>query len=201
MVKKIIATALLLIFSSAAVSAQDSAEKKEGVWSVDNAHSSVSFSVRHMVIAKTKGDFKDFEGTVHYDGNSFKGSSAEFTIKVASLDTDNEKRDEHLRSADFFDVEKYPDMTFKSTKVIPVDENNFKLVGDLTIKDVTREVTFDCEFYGSTADPWGNTRAGFSARSSINRQDFNITWSKALETGGLVVGDEVEIMMELELVS
>jgi polyisoprenoid-binding protein YceI len=121
-------------------------------------------------------------------------------IQVASIDTDDKKRDDHLRGADFFDVEKFPAMTFKSKKVIPGEDGKFQLLGDLTIKGITKEVTFDVEFNGAIKDPWGGTRAGFSAGTSINRQDFGISWNKALDTGGLMVGNTVNITMEVELV-
>lgn len=173
---------------------------KAETWSVDKAHSSLGFSVRHMVISKTTGKFNDFDGTLTFDGENLANGSVLVTAQMASIDTDDEKRDDHLRSADFFDVEKHPTMTFESTRVIPGDGNEFKLVGDLTIKGVTKEVTFDGEFNGVIADPWGSTRAGFSAKTDINRQDFGITWNKTLDAGGLVVGDNVEIIVEMEFV-
>ncbi len=169
-------------------------------WSVDVAHSSIGFSVRHMVVAKTTGKFNDFEGTVQFDGKNIEKGSASIAAQVASIDTDDQKRDDHLRSADFFDVEKYPSMSFKSKKVVKGEGNEFQLVGDLTIKDVTKEVTFDCEFHGLVTDPMGNTRAGFSAETSIDRQDFNVKWNKTLDAGGLVVGNEVTVNLEIELV-
>ena len=169
-------------------------------WNIDAAHSSVGFSVRHLVVSKTTGNFKDFSGTVNFDAKKMAEGSAEWTIKVASIDTDDAKRDDHLRSADFFDAEKFPTMTFKSKKVVPGKENNFKLIGDLTIKGVTKEVTFDVEFNGVVNDPWGGTRAGFSAVSKIDRQEFGMTWNKALDAGGVVVGNEVKIMIEVELI-
>ncbi|MBU0985431.1 MAG: YceI family protein [candidate division Zixibacteria bacterium] len=168
-------------------------------WGIDAAHSSVGFEVRHLVISKTKGNFQDFSGTVTFEDGKLAAGSAEFTIQVASIDTDNEDRDKHLKSPDFFDVEQFPTMTFKSTKVTPGEDGAFKLVGDLTIKDVTKSVTFDCEFHGVVKDPWGNTKAGFSAMTTIDRSEFNISFNKAMETGGLVVGNEVSITLELEL--
>lgn len=167
-------------------------------WNLDAVHSSVSFSVRHLVVSKVKGNFDKFSGTASFEEGKLADGSVEFTVDVTTIDTDNEKRDEHLKSADFFDAEKFPSMTFKSTKVTNVVDNKFKLEGDLTIKDVTKPVVFECEFNGTVVDPWGNTKAGFSAETTINRQDFNITWSKAIETGGLVVSDEVEIEIDTE---
>ena len=169
-------------------------------WNIDAPHSSVGFSVRHLVVSKTTGHFTAFSGTVSFDGQNVAGGSAEWTIQVASVDTDDQKRDDHLRGADFFDAEKFPAMTFKSTKVIPGEDGSFQLVGDLTIKGMIREVTFDCEFNGVISDPWGGTRAGFSAGAKIDRQDFGMTWNKALDTGGVVVGNTVNIMIEVELV-
>jgi polyisoprenoid-binding protein YceI len=185
------AASLLLVFASLA-----RAEK----WEIDVAHSSVGFSVRHMVVTKTHGKFNEFTGYIDFDGKNVENGSVEITAQIASIDTDNKKRDDHLRGPDFFDAEKFPTMTFKSKKVIKGSGSEFKLVGDLTIKDVTKEVTFDCEFNGVINDPMGNTHAGFSAVVKINRQDFNVKWSKSLDAGGLVVGDEVKINLEIEAV-
>lgn len=167
-------------------------------WNLDAVHSSVGFSVRHLVVSKVKGNFDKFSGNASFDDKNLADGTVEFTVEVASVDTDNEKRDEHLKSADFFDAEKFPSMSFKSTKISKVDGNKFMLEGNLTIKDVTKPVVFECEFNGVILDPWGNTKAGFSAETTINRQDFNITWSKAIETGGLVVSDEVAIEIDTE---
>lgn len=185
------AASLLLVLASLA-----RAEK----WEIDVAHSSVGFSVRHMVVTKTHGKFNDFNGYIDFDGKNVEKGSVEITAQIASIDTDNKKRDDHLRSPDFFDAEKFRTMIFKSKKVIKGKGSEFKLEGDLTIKDVTKEVTFDCEFNGVINDPMGNTRAGFSATAKINRQDFNVKWSKSLDAGGLVVGDEVKINLEIEAV-
>ncbi len=169
-------------------------------WNIDKAHSSIGFSVRHLVISKTKGNFHDYDAVVSFDGKNIETASARVTIQMASIDTDNKDRDDHLRSADFFNVEKYPTMTFTSKKVIAGEGNEFVMVGDLTIKDVTREVTLNGEFYGITDDPWGNTRAGLSASTTINRQDFNVSWDNKLQDGSLVVGNDVDIMLEIELI-
>ena len=185
------AASLLLVFASLA-----RAEK----WELDISHSSVGFSVRHMVVTKTHGKFNEFTGYIDFDGKNVEKGSVEITVQIASIDTDNKKRDDHLRSPDFFDAEKFSTMTFKSKKVIKGSGREFKLVGDLTIKGVTKEVTFDCEFNGVINDPMGNTRAGFSAVTKINRRDFNVKWSKSLDAGGLVVGDEVKINLEIEAV-
>jgi len=169
-------------------------------WTVDATHSSIGFSVSHLVISKTRGNFRDFEGTINFDGKNLAGGSVEVSAKIASVDTDDEKRDGHLKSNEFFDGGKYPTMSFKSTGVVVGSGSEFKLVGDLTIKDVTKEVTFDCEFVGVVADPWGNTRAGFSAATTIDRQDFGVSWNKTLDAGGLMVGNDVKITLELEAV-
>ena len=186
-----ILTMLLLAFAGLA---------KAETWNIDLPHSSVGFSVRHMVVTKTHGKFNDFTGLINFDGKNPEKGSVELTVQIASIDTDNKKRDDHLRSADFFDVEKFPTMTFKSKKVIKGEGNKFKLIGDLTIKGITKEITFDCEFNGIVSDPMGNTRAGFSAHAKINRQDFKITWSKSLDAGGLVVGNQVTINLEIEVI-
>lgn len=189
---------LTLILVSSSFSDDSTQAKMLNMWSIDIPHSSIGFVVKHMVIAKVRGNFNDFNGIIHFDENNLTAGSAEFTVQMASIDTDNEKRNDHLKSADFFDVEKYPMMTFKS-KSVSGNNENFQIVGDLTIKDVTKEVTFDCEYFGSIADPWGNTKSAFSATATINRQDFNVTWNKVIEAGGVVVSDEVKIEIELEL--
>ena len=190
--KKIILIAVLLLsFSAVSMAA---------TWNVDVAHSSVSFKVSHMVISKTIGNFDEFNGTISFDGKDLANGSVEFSVNVASVDTDDTKRDDHLRTADFFDVEKYPEMTFKS-KSVTADESKFKIVGDLTIKDVTKEVTFDCNFAGALTDPWGNERAGFSATTTIDRKEFNIAFGKVMDNGGLMVGNDVDITIELETIT
>jgi polyisoprenoid-binding protein YceI len=169
-------------------------------WNLDKTHSTISFSVRHLVISKTKGIFNDFAGTVQFDGKDMGKASVEATIQIASIDTDDEKRDEHLRAADFFDAKKYPTMVFKSKKITPGKGDAFTIIGDLTIKDVTKEVALEGEFYGVTDDLWGNTRAGFSAATKINRQDFNVSFNSALQDGSLVVGNDIKIELEIELI-
>jgi polyisoprenoid-binding protein YceI len=169
-------------------------------WDIDPVHSSVGFTVRHMVVTNVHGRFNDFAGQIDFDGKNVEKGSTVLTVQIASIDTDNENRDKHLKSPDFFDTEKFPTMTFKSKKVIKGEGNEFQLVGDLTIKDVTKEVAFDCEFHGTVVDPQGSTRAGFSAETKINRQNFNIKYNSVLETGGLVVSDEVTINLEIEAI-
>lgn len=191
MARRILLSALLLLLLPAFTLGAE--------WEIDKAHSSVGFNVRHLVIAKVNGQFSDFTGSFVFDTDSLEAGMVEMTVMVASVDTDDEKRDEHLRSPDFFDAATFPEMTFKSKKVHDVSGDSFKITGDLTIRDVTREITFGCTFNGVVKDPWGNTKAGFSATAKINRQDFNVKWNKALDTGGVLVGDEVTINLELEL--
>jgi polyisoprenoid-binding protein YceI len=152
-----------------------------------------------MVISNVKGGFADVAGVIMYDESDVAKSSVEVTIKTASVNTNNEKRDEHLRSPDFFDADKYPDITFKS-KAINKTDDGLALVGILTIKGISKEVTFPFEITGKLTDPWGSVRIGAEAKLKINRQDFGLTWNKALETGGLVVGNDVKIELNVEAV-
>ncbi len=166
-------------------------------YQVDPVHSQVEFTVDHLVIFKVSGNFSEYEGTIEADaaGKTLKSASA--TIKVASLDTREAKRDEHLRSADFFDAASHPTMTFVSKKV-EGSGDNITVRGDLTIRGTTREVVLKGRFRGANTDPWGNVRAGFSASTVINRRDYGLNWNKALEAGGVVVGDEVTINLEIQ---
>jgi polyisoprenoid-binding protein YceI len=185
-----ILVAVLVLMSAVSVQAE--------VWKVDPAHSSIKFEVRHMVISRVHGIFGQFDGTMSFDDSSFNSSKVNFIVQTASVDTDNADRDKHLKSADFFDVVAHPTMTFKSTAVRKGSGDSFELEGELTIHSVTKTVVFVCDYYGSVVDPWGNTKSGFSASTTINRQDFGITWSKSLDSGGLVVGDDVTIVLDLE---
>ena len=168
-------------------------------WNLDASHSNVGFEVRHMAISKVKGSFGDYSGTVTGEPGKPETFSVEVVIQVASVDTGNEKRDDHLRSPDFFDAAAMPTMTFKSTGV-KMDGDEGTLTGNLTLHGVTKPVEFELEYAGMINDPWGNVRMGFSAEATIDRRDFGLTWSKALETGGLVVDNEVEIELEIELI-
>ena len=170
-------------------------------WAIDPTHSTVEFSVRHLMIATVKGRFAGVRGTVtQADDNDPSTAAVEVTIDAASIDTREAQRDAHLRSADFFDVESYPVITFKSRKVSDVRGDSFKLTGDLTIRGIAREVTLDVTAHGRAADPWGGQRAGFEAAGKIKRSEFGLTWNQALETGGVVVGDEIKIAIDAELV-
>lgn len=169
-------------------------------WQIDPAHSAAQFTVRHLMISNVKGGFSGVTSVVILDEKDITKSFAEVTIDAATVNTGEPKRDAHLRSADFFDVERYPTMTFRSKRITPAGEGKFKMTGDLTIRGVTREVTFDVE--GPTPaikDPWGNARAGATATAKINRKDFNLLWNATMDGGGVVVGDEVTITMDVEM--
>ena len=173
--------------------------RAESVWEIDPAHSSVQFSVRHMMVSNVRGAFTKVAGSVHGDENDPTHATVEATIDTSSIDTREAKRDEHLRSPDFFDVAKYPTITFKSKRIEKAGEGRYKMTGDLTLHGVTREVVLDVEGPTPTVkDPRGNVRAGASATTKINRRDFGITWSKALDGGGVVVGDEVLVTIDVE---
>ena len=169
-------------------------------WKIDPSHSLIEFSVKHMMITKVRGQFTSFDGVITVEPTNLLASKVEGSIDVASIDTKEEQRDNHLRSADFFDVETYPQMTFRSTRIEAVGGDEYKVYGDMTIKDVTREVVFEVSNEGQGQDPWGGQRWGISATARLNRKDFGLTWNVALETGGWLVGDEVKIAIELQLV-
>lgn len=168
-------------------------------WNLDPEHSTIEFRVTHMVVSKTTGRFTDYAGFIDMDAESGTVTAVEATIKAGSVNTNHEKRDAHLRNADFLDVEHYPTMTFK-LKSYKKTAESFTAVGDLTLRGVTKEITLVGRFNGATKDPWGNTRAGFSADGKLNRKDFGLVWNKTLDSGGLVVGDEVQIKLEIECI-
>ena len=165
-------------------------------YKIDKSHSEIEFQVRHLV-TKVRGRFDDFEGTITFDENNPAGSSVEVTIQAASIDTNEKDRDTHLRSADFFDVEKFPTLNFKSKSVNGGGES-YSVVGDLTIHGETREVTLPATFLGHAKDPWGNARVGFESELTINRKDFGLNWNAALEAGGFLVGDEIKISLSVQ---
>ncbi len=167
-------------------------------WNIDASHSLAEFSVKHMMVSTTKGQFGDVSGVIAFDPNDLTASSVEATIGVASITTRDEKRDGHLRSADFFDVENHPSITFQSTKIVKTDDDEYDVHGDLTIRGVTRQVVLEMEFNGVGKNPWGIQVAGFSAKTKIDRQDFGLTWSVALETGGVLVSNDVKVHLEIE---
>lgn len=168
-------------------------------WKLDPSHTLVEFSAKHLMITTVKGRITDVEGTIVMDEKNPRNSSVEATLKAVSIDTRTEQRDQHLRSADFLNAELFPEIRFRSTK-IEGDKDSFKLTGDLTIRDVTRPITLDIRFEGQQADPWGGERIGFSGSGKIDRRDFGLTWNQALETGGVVVGNDVKINLEVEAV-
>ena len=168
-------------------------------WSIDKEHSTVSFQVRHL-LTKVRGQFETFRGTVLLDPQHPEQGSVEFTIDAGSIDTDNAKRDEHLRAPDFFDVAAHPQITFKSRKVVALAPNRFAVAGTLTLHGVAREVTLPVELAGTSKDPWGNVRAGFSTSLTLDRKDYGITWNKSLDGGGALLGDDVEIDIQLEAI-
>lgn len=167
-------------------------------WNLDKGHSNVKFSVQHLVISETEGTFKMFDGNVVSAKPDFTDAKINFTVDVNSINTDDEKRDGHLKSDDFFNAEKFPTMKFTSTSFKKVKGNMYALEGDLTIRDVTKKVKFAVVYGGTVKDPWGNTKAGFKASGKINRKEFGLKWSAATEAGGAVVGDEVQMVINTE---
>ena len=169
-------------------------------WVIDNSHSHVHFTARHMMISKVRGSFETFSGTVQFDEETPANSSVDVQIEAASIQTRDEKRDGHLTSPDFLDAANHPYLTFKSKSIRVIDETHGEIVGDLTIRGVTREVVLSTEYNGQSKAPWGTTSAGFSASTKINRKDWGLTWNVGLETGGVLVGEEITIDIELEIV-
>jgi polyisoprenoid-binding protein YceI len=170
-------------------------------FTIDNAHSDIGFSVRHMVFAKVRGHFTKWTANLVLNESDVAKSSVEVSIDAASIDTREPQRDGHLRSGDFLDAEKYPKITYKSRRIEAAGGKKYKVVGDLTIHGVTREVPLDVEETGRGKDPWGNHRIGFSARTSIERSAFGLKWNQALETGGVLVADRVDIELDIEAVA
>ena len=166
-------------------------------YTIDKAHSDVTFQVRHL-LTKVRGRFSEFEGTIEYDEQNPERSSVNVTIQATSIDTNERDRDTHLRSADFFDVEKFQTLTFKSTRVTRTNAESFEVAGDLAIHGVTKPVTLAVAFLGKAKDPWGNERLAFEAETTINRKDFGLLWNAALETGGFLVGDDVKISLSVQ---
>ncbi len=167
-------------------------------WNLDAAHSEIEFKVRHMMIANVKGKFSDFKVDLRSEDDSFSSAQLSAEIAVNSVDTKNAQRDEHLRSADFFDAEAFPAMKFEATSMQKVSDEHYTIVGNLTIKDITKSVSINAEFGGIAKDPWGNIKAGFTFETAINRKDFGLTWNAALETGGVMVSEEVKIFGDVQ---
>jgi len=169
-------------------------------WTIDPAHAEIGFAVRHLMLSTVRGRFGAVNGTITVDENNPTTAKIDVTVDVSSVDTRQEMRDNHLRSADFFDVANYPTMHFVSKRIEGDVAGTFKVIGDLTIRGTTKQVTLDVTFEGRAKDPWGNDRAGFSATGKINRRDFGLNWNQALEAGGVVVGDEVKMTLDVEIV-
>ncbi|NCO37079.1 MAG: protein yceI precursor [Armatimonadetes bacterium CG_4_10_14_3_um_filter_66_18] len=186
-----VATALLALLLPSAAFA--------GTWEIDPVHSTVGFSIRHLV-GRVSGQFTKLTGTITADAKSPTKASVTATIDATSLTTQNERRDIHLKGADFFDVDKYPELTFNTKKVLVKGKDRFQVLGDLKMHGVTKSVTLDMTYNGQGPDPWGNTRAGFSATTTLNRKDFGLSWNKLLEAGGAMIGDDVKVTLEIEAV-
>jgi polyisoprenoid-binding protein YceI len=170
------------------------------VYSVDAAHANVGFEVRHFM-SQVPGRFNDFQGTIEINRDNPEASSVQFTIQTASVDTRNEKRDDHLRSPDFFDVDAHPTITFKSTSIKKVDADTYHVTGDFTLRGVTKSITLPVDVLGEMTDPWGNQRIGFETSTTLNRKDYGVSWNQVLDQGGLLLGDEVKISINLQAVS
>ena len=168
-------------------------------WDIDSSHSTAQFSVRHLMISNVRGEFSGVKGAINLDDKDIAKSTVEATVDATTINTRDEKRDGHLKSPDFFDVAKFPTLSFKSSKVEKAGKDKYKVHGDLTIHGVTKAVVLMVEGSAEQKDPWGNTKRGFEATTKVNRKDFGLTWNKALETGGVVVGDAVAITLDLEV--
>ena len=168
-----------------------------GTWVIDPTHTNLGFSARHAMVAKVRGNFGEFSGSFTIDGDNLAASTAEVTIQVASIDTKTADRDTHLKSPDFLDVENFPTITFVSTAVTPKGDD-VVITGDLTIHGVTKSVEIEYEFVGISQDPWGQTKIGFEGSTKISRKDFGLTWNVALETGGVLIGDEIKLNLDVE---
>jgi polyisoprenoid-binding protein YceI len=171
-----------------------------GDYTIDPAHSRIGFTVRHAMVTNVRGEFNEYEGKLHLDGADPSKSTAELVVKVASINTNQAQRDEHLRTGDFFAAETYPEITFRSTSAEQVDEDTYRLHGDLTIKDVTRPVALDLEFTGAATDPYGAERAGFEGGTTVDRTDWGLTYNAALETGGVLIGEKVKLILDISAV-
>jgi polyisoprenoid-binding protein YceI len=192
MLKRIRTVIVLLAFAAAPLFAADT-------YTIDRNHSDASFQIRHFA-SKVRGRFTDFGGTIQADPSKPETSSVAFTIKTASIDTSVADRDKDLRSSNFFDAEKYPEITFKSTKIVPAGKDKFDVTGTLTIHGVSKEITIPVVFLGAAKDPWGNERASFELATKLNRKDYGINWNKALDQGGFMLGDDVDVTIALETI-
>jgi polyisoprenoid-binding protein YceI len=185
------------LFAVAALATLAALPLRAETYSIDPGHSEVGFTVRHMV-TNVRGRFNDFSGTVNMDPKNLPKSSVEFHVKATSIDTAVPDRDKHLRSADFFDVEKYPEITFKSESIAPAGKDKYNVTGTLTLHGVSKKVTLPVSFLGQAKDPWGGTRAGFETATTLNRKDYGISWNKALDSGGVLLGEDVKVEINIE---
>ena len=191
MTRKLFAAAVLTTLAALPLQAES--------YKIDPSHSEVGFTIRHMV-TNVRGRFNDFAGTIDMDPKTPQKGSVEFSIKTTSIDTGNADRDKHLRTADFFDVEKYPEITFKSESVKAAGKDTYNVTGTLTMHGVSKKVTLPVTFNGEGKDPWGNTRAGFETATTLDRKDYGIVWNKAIDNGGVLLGDDVKVSINLETV-
>ena len=169
-------------------------------WNIDAAHSGINFSIRHMVVSKVRGRFAKYSGAIALEDGDITRSVVQATIDAASIDTGTAQRDAHLRSGDFFDVEKFPELRFQSTRIEKIDDTRYRVAGALTLRDVTREVSLDVQYGGRAKDPWGNERVAFVAKTSFDRKDFGLGWNQVLEAGGVLVGERVDIELDVQAV-
>lgn len=169
-------------------------------WAIDPTHSTVGFKVKHMMFTNVSGKFENYEANIVTEGDDFTKSNIEFSADINSIDTRNADRDNHLKSADFFDVENHPKMTFKASSFTKVDDENYEIAGDLSMRGVTKFVKLPAEFSGLMTDPWGNTKAGLNISGKVNRKDWGLNWNSALETGGVLVSEDVKLDIELQLI-
>lgn len=173
---------------------------ENSTWAIDPTHSEIGFKVKHMMFTNVSGKFNQFEATIETQGDAFESSKINFSTDVNSVDTSNTDRDNHLKSADFFDADNFAKLTFASTGIEKVSDSEYKISGDLTIREVTKNITFEAEYSGLMKDPWGNTKIGLSLNGKINRKDFGLTWNAALETGGVLVGEDIKLVAEVQFV-
>jgi polyisoprenoid-binding protein YceI len=192
MKKLILSLTFVLVFAFSAF-----AQSTE--WEIDFSHTNIGFTISHLVISDVTGRFQEYSGSVKSSGEEFEGAQVDITIKTASIFTDNEKRDDHLRSDDFFNAEQNPTITFKSKSFKKVADKKYKITGDFTMNGITREVVLDADLKGIVKDPWGGTRAGFKAMTTIDRYDYDLKYNQALETGGFLIGKEVDIEINIQL--
>jgi polyisoprenoid-binding protein YceI len=172
----------------------------KSTWSIDPTHSEIGFKVKHMMFTNVSGKFNAFVATIENEDDNFETSKISFTAETASVDTNNTDRDGHLRSAEFFEADVYPKLSFVSTSIQKKSGNDYEIHGDLTIKDVTKNIVLETEYSGLMTDPWGNIKAGLSIIGKINRKDFGLTWNAALETGGVLVGEEIKLASEIQFI-